>query len=313
MPIPVHDEIRIPALELLKEQSIIKLKEFEQPLSKIFDLTHEEMIEMYSSGNGPVFYDRISWALSYLNMSGLVQKPKRGYYQITDIGLKLLQTPNKIHEYIEKKIKNREGDKSANGNNTILEKDIEELTPHEKVYSAFNDIKIATYDEIIDTILSKNPREFEKIVVSLLQKMGYGGEIKNSGEVTQYSNDKGIDGIIKEDILGFGRIYIQAKRYKRENKIGREDLNKFVGALAGTQSNKGVFITTSSFNKNALDYANTLTGITLVLIDGEELAKYIYEYSLGMQLEEIIEIKKLDSDYWDIMEDDLIYTNSENR
>jgi len=313
MPIPVHDEIRIPALELLKEQSIIKLKEFEQPLSKIFDLTHEEMIEMYSSGNGPVFYDRISWALSYLNMSGLVQKPKRGYYQITDIGLKLLQTPNKIHEYIEKKIKNREGDKSANGNNTILEKDIEELTPHEKVYSAFNDIKIATYDEIIDTILSKNPREFEKIVVSLLQKMGYGGEIKNSGEVTQYSNDKGIDGIIKEDILGFGRIYIQAKRYKRENKIGREDLNRFVGALAGTQSNKGVFITTSSFNKNALDYANTLTGITLVLIDGEELAKYIYEYSLGMQLEEIIEIKKLDSDYWDIMEDDLIYTNSENR
>lgn len=313
MPIPVHDEIRIPALELLKEQSIIKLKEFEQPLSKIFDLTHEEMIEMYSSGNGPVFYDRISWALSYLNMSGLVQKPKRGYYQITDIGLKLLQTPNKIHEYIEKKIKNREGDKSANGNNTILEKDIEELTPHEKVYSAFNDIKIATYDEIIDTILSKNPREFEKIVVSLLQKMGYGGEIKNSGEVTQYSNDKGIDGIIKEDILGFGRIYIQAKRYKRENKIGREDLSKFVGALAGTQSNKGVFITTSSFNKNALDYANTLTGITLVLIDGEELAKYIYEYSLGMQLEEIIEIKKLDSDYWDIMEDDLIYTNSENR
>lgn len=313
MPIPVHDEIRIPALELLKDQSIIKLKEFEQPLSKIFDLTHEEMIEMYSSGNGPVFYDRISWALSYLNMSGLVQKPKRGYYQITDVGLQFLKTPNKIHEYIENKVKNREENKSSKGNNAILEKDIEELTPHEKVYSAFNDIRISTYDEIIDTILSKTPREFEKIVVALLQKMGYGGEIKNSGEVTQYSNDKGIDGIIKEDVLGFGRIYIQAKRYKRENKIGREDLNKFVGALAGTQSNKGVFITTSSFNKNALDYANTLTGITLVLIDGEELAKYIYEYSLGMQSEEIIEIKKLDSDYWDIMEDDLIYTNSEEK
>lgn len=135
--------------------------------------------------------------------------------------------------------------------------------------------------------------------------MGYGGEIENSGEVTQYSNDKGIDGIIKEDVLGFGRIHIQAKRYKRENRIGREDLNKFVGALAGTQSNKGVFITTSSFNKNALEYANSLTGVTLVLIDGEKLAQYIYEYSLGMQTEQIIEIKKLDSDYWDVMEDDL--------
>jgi len=305
MAIPVHDEIRIPALELLQNQSIVKLKDFEQPLTKIFDLSHEEMTKMYNSGNGPIFYDRISWALSYLNMSGLVQKLKRGYYQITDIGLKLLKTPDKINEYIENKIKNREKSKSSNGNNVILEKDLEELTPHEKVYSAFNDIRISTYDEIIDTILSKTPREFEKIVVALLQKMGYGGEIKDSGEVTQYSNDKGIDGIIKEDVLGFGRIYIQAKRYKRENKIGREDLNKFVGALAGTQSNKGVFITTSSFNKNALDYANTLTGITLLLIDGEELAKYIYEYSLGMQSEEIIEIKKLDSDYWDIMEDDL--------
>ena len=106
--------------------------------------------------------------------------------------------------------------------------------------------------------------------------MGYGGEIKNSGEVTQYSNDNGIDGIIKEDVLGFGRIYIQAKRYQRDNKIGREDLNKFVGALAVAQSNKGVFITTSSFNKNAIEYASKLNNnTTLVLIDGEQLAKYI--------------------------------------
>lgn len=311
MPIPIHDEIRLPVLELLKDKNIIKLKEFEKPLSKIFNLTHEEVIEIYPSGNGPIFYDRISWALSYLNMSGLVEKPKRGYYQISDEGLNLLQTPSKINEYIAKKLKNREKSKVNNTISITLEKNIEDLTPHEKIYRAYEDIKISTYTEIIDTILGKSPREFEKIVVSLLQKMGYGGEIKDSGHVTQYSNDKGIDGIIKEDVLGFGRIHIQAKRYKRDNKIGREDLNKFVGALAGTQSNKGVFITTSSFNKNALEYANTLTGITLVLIDGETLAKYIYNYSLGMQTEQTIEIKKLDSDYWDVMEDDLIYTSND--
>ena len=314
MPIPIHHEIRKPALELLKNNDIIKLKEFEQPLSKVFNLTHEEIIEIYSSGNGPVFYDRISWALSYLNMAGLVQKPKRGYYQITDKGIEILQTPDKINEYVSEKTKSRQQGQSSQNNNVqiIKEEDTKELTPHEKIYSAFEDIKVSTYNDIIDTILSKSPREFERLVVTLLQKMGYGGEIENSGEVTQYSNDKGIDGIIKEDVLGFGRIHIQAKRYKRDNKIGREDLNKFVGALAGTQSNKGVFITTSSFNKNALEYANSLTGITLVLIDGDKLAKYIYEYSLGMQTEQLIEIKKLDSDYWDIMEDDLIYTNDED-
>jgi restriction system protein len=304
MPIPIHDEIRVPALELLKNKDIIKLKDFEQPLSKVFNLTHDELIKMYSSGNGPVFYDRISWALSYLNMAGLVQKPRRGYYQITDKGIELLSTPERVNDYVAEQTKNRPQSQSSQTNNTLSEEDIQELTPHEKIYRAFEDIKASTYNDIIDTILSKTPREFEKLVVTLLQKMGYGGEIENSGAVTQYSNDKGIDGIIKEDVLGFGRIHIQAKRYKRDNKIGREDLNKFVGALAGTQSNKGVFITTSSFNKNALEYANSLTGITLVLIDGGKLAKYIYEYSLGMQTEQLIEIKKLDSDYWDIMEDD---------
>ncbi|MDQ1264393.1 MAG: restriction system protein, partial [Campylobacterota bacterium] len=182
----------------------------------------------------------------------------------------------------------------------------DELTPSETIDISFKKIKNKIYNDILDTIISKTPREFEKLVVALLQKMGYGGEIQNSGEVTQYSNDNGIDGIIKEDVLGFGRIYIQAKRYKREIKIGREDLNKFVGALAVAQSNKGVFITTSNFNKNAIEYASKLNNnTTLVLIDGEQLAKYIYDYSLGMQTEQIIEIKKLDSDFWDSMEDDI--------
>lgn len=313
MSIPTHDEIRVPALELLNEQGILKLKEFELPLSKVFDLTHEELTQMYTSGNGPIFYDRVSWALSYLNMSGLVTKPKRGHYQITQEGQKILQTPDKLEQYIAQKLHTRNKEKVENQQNsdtvqTLLRSEaIDELTPSETIELSFQKIKSKIYSEILDTIISKTPREFEKLVVALLQKMGYGGEIHNSGEVTQYSNDNGIDGIIKEDVLGFGRIYIQAKRYQRDNKIGREDLNKFVGALAVAQSNKGVFITTSSFNKNAIEYASKLNNnTTLVLIDGEQLAKYIYDYSLGMQTEQTIEIKKLDSDFWDIMEDDYV-------
>ena len=142
--------------------------------------------------------------------------------------------------------------------------------------------------------MSKTPREFEKLVVSLLQKLGYGGQIKNSGLVTQASNDKGIDGIIKEDILGFGRIYIQAKRYSRDNLIGREDIQKFVGALAVENSDKGVFITTSDFNKGAYEYVENLSSNNkIVLINGNKLSEFIYDYNLGMQTEKIIEVNML--------------------
>lgn len=156
------------------------------------------------------------------------------------------------------------------------------------------------YDEIIDTILSKDPYEFERLVVMLLKSMGYGGLVKDSEMITKKSNDGGIDGIIKEDVLGLGRIHIQAKRYKRDSVIGREAIQNFVGALAVAQSNKGVFITTSSFSKHAVEYANNLNGsTTLVLIDGDQLAEHIYDYGLGMQTEQIIVIKRLDTDFWD--------------
>jgi len=302
MVIPKHDEIRVPALKLLENHKILKLKEFEAPLSKEFNLTNDDLITMYESGNGPVFYDRISWALSYLSMAGLVNKPRRGYYEITELGRKLLQTPGEVDSFITQTIKKREKPKNKITNVFIDEND---LTPQEKIDIAFNKVKESVYNDILDTILSKSPREFEKLVVKLLQKMGYGGEIEGSGIVTQYSNDQGIDGIIKEDVLGLGLIHIQAKRYKLDCSIGRDDLNKFVGALAGNQSSKGVFITTSSFTKGAIEYANNLNGVTLVLIDGIKLAQYIYDYSLGMQTEQVIEIKKLDSDFWDIMEDNL--------
>lgn len=309
MPIPKHDDIRIPALKLLNERGILKLKEFEAPLAQEFRLTHDELTEMYQSGNGPVFYDRVSWALSYMSMAGLVSKPKRGLYQITEQGKQLLNTPEVINDYIAEQIQKRNSDKAEQQPISIqMPFDFEypeELTPSETIEVSFEKIKRKVYNDILDTIISKTPREFEKLVVMLLQKMGYGGEVHDSGLVTKQSNDEGIDGIIKEDVLGFGRIYIQAKRYSRDNKIGREDLNKFVGALAVAQSNKGVFITTSSFNKNAVEYASKLNnGTTLVLIDGEQVARYMYDYSLGMQTEQIIEIKKLDNDFWDMMEDD---------
>lgn len=134
--------------------------------------------------------------------------------------------------------------------------------------------------------------------------MGYGGEIKDSGMVTKASNDGGIDGVIKEDILGLGRIYLQAKRYKLDSGIQRDEVQKFVGALQTAQSNKGVFITTSYFSSGAIGYVESLHGSNnIVLVDGKKLAEFIYDFGLGMQVEQTIEIKKLDADYWDSMKD----------
>jgi restriction system protein len=308
MSIPKHDEIRVPAMELLSKNDTMKLRDFIEPLSKYFKLSDEEVNEMYPSGNGHIFYDRISWALSYLNMAGLLDKPKRGIYKINQAGVNILKTPEKINSIINKQIENREPNKTKkkviNGQIKI-EDSVSELTPQERLYSSFSNIRNSVYSDILNTILSKTPTSFEKLVVMLLQKMGYGGEIENSGLVTKVSNDGGIDGIIKEDVLGLGRIHIQAKRYKVDNCIGREEIQKFVGALAVAQSNKGVFITTSYYSKGAIEYVNNLNGsTTIVLIDGKQLAEYIYDYTLGMQIEQTIEIKKLDADFWDSMKDE---------
>ncbi len=223
---------------------------------------------------------------------------------IRNLGKEQLKSPENINSFIAVQIENRESVRRE-GKPTI-EVINANLTPQEELYDSFSKIQSSVFSEIIDVILDKSPREFEKLVVILLQKMGYGGEVKSAGEVTQYSNDKGIDGIIKEDVLGLGRIHIQAKRYARQNTVGREEVQKFVGALAVAQSNKGVFVTTSSYSKGAIEYAENLNGTTtLVLIDGIKLVEYIYKYSLGMQTEQTIEIKKLDSDFWDSIDDDV--------
>lgn len=298
MSIPRHDQIRLPALQLLTKHDTLRLKEFEKPLAEQFNLSAEELSQMYRSGSGPMFYDRISWALSYLKIAGLVLKPKWGTYQISELGkTKLGVTSNEINHYIDEQLVKRTPNTKEN-----KQGEVGSQTPEESLYSAFESIRTSIYTDIIDTILSKSPIEFENLVVKLLQAMGYGGEIE--GIVTPYSNDGGIDGIIKEDVLGLGRIHIQAKRYARDNKISREEIQKFVGALAGVQSSKGVFITTSSYKHTAIEYANGLSNATVILIDGLQLAKYIYEYGLGMQVEQTIEIKKMDGDFWDLMNDE---------
>lgn len=310
MSIPSHRVLWPSILDILKDGKPRHSRELEEPLARRFKLTEEDLIELYPSGNGPIFLDRINWALSFLSMADLVERPKPGIYQITRGGRSMLGQPERLAGFVRSKVAERKQQRQQ-GEPTdaevaaeAAENGVSELTPEEQLWASFQGIRRSLYETILTTILSKTPQEFEKLVVKLLERMGYGGEVKDAGQVTRYTSDGGIDGVIKEDVLGLGRVHIQAKRYARGNAVGREEVQKFVGALAVAQSKKGVFITTSTYTPGAIEYARSLHGsTTVVLIDGEQLAGYIYDYGLGMQVQQTIEIKKLDSDFWSKMQD----------
>ena len=305
--IPQFEEIRIQALKELSSGVVMRAKELRIPLAKHFGLTEEEMNAWYPSGNGEIFLDRISWALSYLFIAGLVEKPQRGDYKISEKGLSMLSscTEEQINEFVKVTVnaKAPKKDKNKEAGNIASHVENDERTPEEELADSYDRIKQNVQSQILTTILSKQPREFERLVVKLLQSMGYGGEIKNFGIVTKLSNDGGIDGIIKEDILGFNHISIQAKRYALDNNVGRNEVQSFVGAVAGTPSKKGVFITTSDYTKGAMEYVESLNGSpTIILINGQQLTEYIYDYGLGLQTEKVLKIMKMDMDYWDAMD-----------
>ena len=310
--IPRFEEIWIPALKELSSGAVMRAKDLRTPLAKFFQLTDEEINTMYPSGNGEIFSDRISWALSYLFIAGLVEKPQRGDYKISKKGLSMLSScaDDKINSYIKETVNantSKKSTKNKKANNTSSRIDnIDEHTPEEELADSYNRIKQNVQSQILTTILSKRPQEFERLVVELLQAMGYGGEVKNSGVVTKLSNDGGIDGIIKEDILGFNHISIQAKRYALDNNVCRNEIQSFVGAVAGTPSKKGVFITTSDYTKGAIGYVESLNGSpTIILINGQQLSEYIYDYGLGLQTERVLKVMKMDMDYWDAMDNAL--------
>jgi len=313
MSIPKYNEIMPNILRYLDTNGEQKFGSLEQPLAIEFGLSDEQVAQKYDSGNGTIFLDRISWALSYLTNSGLTERPRRGIYKNTDKAQAFIdKSSEEIQQFVKEQMAIRAAELKTIKAEQGVDDDRSELlptgdqTPQEVLNTAYESIRQSTYDQIIDTVLSKTPTEFESLVVKLMERMGYGGQVKNAGSVTQATNDGGIDGIIKEDILGLGKIHIQAKRYARSNTVGREEVQKFVGALAVAQSNKGVFITTSSYSAGAIAYAESLNGTNnLVLINGEQLAKYVYDYSLGMQTKQHIEIKEMDSDFWDAMQNDL--------
>lgn len=304
MPIPDYQTIMLPLLKLLADRKEYLFKDVIALLGKQFKLTEDEMSELLPSGQSLLFANRVGWARTYLKKAGLLDAPKRGMVCITARGLQVLKgNPKKVDnnllkqfpEFVEFQNIKKEDSESLEQIDTTQ---VEKQTPEETIDLAYQNIRQSLAQELIDTVRRLSPAFFERLVVELLVKMGYGGSIKDAGNAIGKTGDEGIDGTIKEDKLGLDIIYIQAKRWQAGNVVGRPELHKFVGALAGQGAKKGIFITTSTFSKDALNYAPK-NETKIVLIDGVRLAQLMIDYNLGVSVQRSYEIKRLDNDYFE--------------
>lgn len=301
--IPNYQECMLPFLQLLSDNQIHTSKECVDKLSVILELTEDEKSELLPSGKQTIISNRISWARFYLEKAGLVKAVSRGKYQITTEGENLLaENPTIINndilyrydQFLEFMKQSSTKGNNNTSNNTIkeLQSSFSEQTPEEILDSTYKQLQSNLSEEILEKVLQQSPQFFERLVVDLLVKMGYG-----AGKITGRTGDGGIDGIIDEDKLGLDVIHIQAKRWQIGNNVGRKELQSFVGALAGQSGRKGVFITTSSFTSEALEY--NPSNVKIAKIDGKRLADLMITYNLGVSTKVLYELKKIDTDYFE--------------
>lgn len=299
MAIPDFQSVMLPLMRLCADGKEHAISDTIDTLADQFKLTDDERKALIPSGVQEIFRNRVAWARSHLKMAGLLETPKRGIYKITERGLETVRkNPPSINlkylhqfpEYVAFRKTHRERPESADD-----AENGQAGTPEEALESAHEKIRDSLAAEILQKLKSCSPSFFERLVVEVIVKMGYGGTRQDAGKAIGKSGDGGIDGIIKEDKLGLDTIYIQAKRW--ENTVGRPEIQKFVGALTGQRAKKGLFISTSNFSSDAIDYVSRVD-TKIVLIDGETLAQLMIDHNVGVSTIASYDLKKIDSDYF---------------
>ena len=301
MPIPDFQSLMRPLLNCASDGKEHALREVIERLAVQCGLTDVERKQLLPSGNQEVFVNRVAWAKTHLKMAGLLDSPKRGYLNITPLGLNVLtEFPERIDLKVLRQqpgyLEARGGTKSETHNKSSSQDVEASQTPEEQIELAFLALRSSLGSEILSKLRTSSPSFFENLVVELLVAMGYGGTRKDAGQAIGRSGDEGIDGIIKEDRLGLDTIYIQAKRWLQT--VGRPEIQKFAGALQGFRAKKGIFITTSDFSREAIEYASRIES-RIVLIDGEMLWNLMIDFGIGVSKTATYEIKKIDNDYFD--------------
>jgi restriction system protein len=306
MSIPDYQSLMLP---LLKQAALGKTRvlDAEKQLGEELGLTPEERAQLLPSGKQRVLHNRAHWAKFYLMKAGLLSFPSRGTFAITDEGRALLaRNPSKVDLVLLKQYPSFEefyrGDHGSSEPPTAaspaVQSDLPSATPEEQIEKAFLTLQSALRTDLLERVWQNTPAFFEDLIIDLLVKMGYGGSRPDAAAQLGRTGDGGVDGVINEDRLGLDRIYIQAKRYAEGNVVGRPAVQNFVGSLVGLGATKGVFVTTSKFSGEAVEYARHLRE-RVILIDGRRLAELMIEHSVGVRLNRAIEFKKLDEDYFD--------------
>ena len=306
MAVPKYNEFFSPVLRALEDGQIKRALEIRKYALNYLNVSEEDRKQMLPSNTQRLVDNRATWAITYLCKANLIERVAKGKYKITNTGIQVLHEKkdhvelkdlyqfDSFRQFINTDTLPEE--KKDLSQPSVLE-DLQEGTPQDNLNASMEQINKELSANLLSEIMERSPAFFEKMVVQLLLKMGYGSALED-GFVTGCSGDEGIDGIIREDKLGFSSIYIQAKRWAEDKAIGRPEIQKFVGALAGQGAQKGLFITTGTFTKEARSYVEKQLSTKVVLVDGEKLTKLMIEYNLGVSVETVYTIKKIDTDFF---------------
>jgi restriction system protein len=299
MSIPDFQTIMLPFLKFAGDGQEHAKHEVVDKLAADFKLSESELKELLPSGKQELFDNRVGWTRTYLKKTGLIDTTRRGYFRITERGKEVLkQNPGIIDvKYLNQYPEFKEFHTYKNNKSEIINsKEDEEKTPQERLYNAYEQINEGLARDILQQLKTVSSKSFEHIVVDLLVKMGYGGSDKDAAQAIGRSGDEGVDGVINQDTLGIDRIYIQAKRWN-ETTVGHSEIRNFIGALDFKHAERGIFITTSTFTKDIIEKVDR-SSKRIILIDGNELAKLMITHKVGVSVEDIFELKKIDMDYF---------------
>jgi restriction system protein len=307
MAIPTYERLMLPILKYAGDEKEHRVVEIIDHIYKTSNLRDEQKEQLLPSGREAILRNRIRWARFYLEKAGLLESSKRGFSKITQRGHEVLEeNPAEINvkflerfsEFRKFKTPRKEGRTKTTSKKETHDKSIslESLNPTELLENACQELRNTMAIELLDEVRKSTPRFFEELVVELLLRMGYGGSRMDAGKAIGQSGDEGIDGIIKEDKLGLDTIYLQAKNWQRA--VGRPEIHRFIGALKGQGANRGIFITTSTFTKEATTCASKIDSPKIVLIDGNKLAELMYDHDVGVSREATYEVKRMDKDFF---------------
>lgn len=296
MAIPDYQTIMLPLLQVASDREAHAVSEAREYLAAQFKLSQAERKQLLPSGTDEIFRNRVGWARLFLSKAGLIEATGRGLFKITKRGLEVLaQNPPKIDVKFLAQYPEFIAFQGKSKTQVIKPKSIVEQTPEETLQYTVQEMQKSLAQELLAQVKAKTPTFFEKLVVDLLVEMGYGGSKEDVLRDVGGIGDEGIDGIIRQDKLGLDAVYIQAKLW--QTTIGRPEMQKFAGALQGQRARKGIFVTTSSFSKEARDFVSKIDS-KIVLIDGEQLAQLMIKHDVGVQTANTLLIKKIDQDYF---------------